>query len=598
MYWSRKRALSNPSGVAYPLRLVTRLHQTRGSVLAVCLTAAFVVLPVAWIVAIALHLEAAHDLRPSTGAIRALLADDRTAATLGRSLAFASLTATATLGLGLAIAVALDARIPGWRYLRFAIFLPFLLPTASLAAAWRLGLDPYFGWANSILGHIHPALDRAWLGDPQTALAAVAATSVLQATGFSMAILFVALQQIPSDIHEAAMMDGARMIRRLRTITLPNLRPVIISVFAIQFAWGFLVFDQVKVMTNGGPGTSSEVVSTLIYHLAFRERQMGPAAAGSLIACVAMLPILFWHSRHSSTSFHDDAANAGRGSPRLPRGRLTSVAAWATSALLWLWTMAALAPVIVVIWGSLLSRKQLSSTAFGFSWDAASGNYARAWSGPNMGIHFAKYLQNSASVTAMALVLLMLAAVPAAYMEARRPRPGVMSKYFFVLLLVPGVLTWIPLFQIASALRSLSSPPFVAVVYAASGIPMVVVMLRATFARVPNELIESGRLDGASETRVFTDIVLPETAKAIAVVAAFAAIGFWNELGLATVLLLRPESQTMPVGISQFGGQYGADVGAQYAGITLSLLPIMLAVGILGVFRVSHPIPDSRRSRK
>ena len=127
---------------------------------------------------------------------------------------------------------------------------------------------------------------------------------------------------------------------------------------------------------------------------------------------------------------------------------------------------------------------------------------------------------------------------------------------------------------------------------------MVVVMLRATFARVPNELIESGRLDGASETRVFTDIVLPETAKAIAVVAAFAAIGFWNELGLATVLLLRPESQTMPVGISQFGGQYGADVGAQYAGITLSLLPIMLAVGILGVFRVSHPIPDSRRSRK
>lgn len=558
-----------------------------GSALAVGLTAVFAVLPLVWIVATAVRPET-HGLRLSTYGIRSLLADDRTAGALGRSLAFAAFTSTATLVLGLAIAVALDARVPGWRFFGFAIFLPFFLPTASLAAAWRLGLDPYFGWANSILGGLNPALDRAWLGDPRTALAAVAATTVLQATGFSMAVLFVALQQIPTDIHEAGMLDGAGMARRLWTISLPILRPVAVSVFALQFVWGFLVFDQVRVMTNGGPGTSSEVVSTLIYHLAFRERQTATAASASLLVCSLLLPLLLWYSRRSITPLHDDASSPARGSPRMRRAPSTRVASWATSALLCLWAAASLAPAVVVIWGSLLSREQASSGAFGFSWIAAIDNYSRAWSGPNMGVRFADYMQNSASVTLLALGVLLVAAVPAAYLDALPRRPGVMSRYFFLLLLIPGVLTWVPLFHLASATRSLSSPPFLAIVYAGTGIPMAMVVLRSTFARIPNELLESARLDGASEVRVFRDIALPETAKAIAVVAVFTAIGFWNELGLATVLLLRPQSQTMPVGISQFGGQFGADVGAQYAGITLSLLPVVLAVGLLGGVRAAR----------
>jgi raffinose/stachyose/melibiose transport system permease protein len=210
-----------------------------------------------------------------------------------------------------------------------------------------------------------------------------------------------------------------------------------------------------------------------------------------------------------------------------------------------------------------------------------------------MGSGFDQYLLNSAIAVLLALAILLLVVVPVAFIESHRRSAGCLSGYFFALLLVPGAVTWIPLFEIASNLRSLSSPAYLALTYAALGIPMAFVVLRSVFAAVPTEQIEAGRVDGASEIGIIARILIPQTARAIAVVAVFEAIGFWNELGLATVLLLRSGSQTIPVGISQFGGQYGSDLSAQYAAIAMSLFPLLLL--LLAVLATRRAIDSSQR---
>lgn len=211
------------------------------------------------------------------------------------TMVYAILSALGTVTIGFIIATIVDRKVRGHKLIMFLVFLPVLLPTVFTGQVWLFGFDGNFGWVNDVLGWIHPSLDRPWLGDPATVNYVIIFVSILQFTGFPMVIIYAALQDIPGEVHEAATLDGVSPVQRARRITLPMIREAISTVFLIQLMFGFRVFDQVYVMTGGGPGRASEVAATFVWREAFVNAKFGYAAATAIVttAVVAILSMIY-----------------------------------------------------------------------------------------------------------------------------------------------------------------------------------------------------------------------------------------------------------------------------------------------------------------
>jgi multiple sugar transport system permease protein len=133
---------------------------------------------------------------------------------------------------------------------------------------------------------------RPWLADPATALPAVAVTSIWQGFGFETVVFLAALQAIPRDLYDAARVDGASAWQQFRHVTLPGLRPTILFVYVIGIIGSFQIFDQVFVMTQGGPIDSTRTVVFDLYDR-FNSLQLGPASAVAYILLVILGTLSF-----------------------------------------------------------------------------------------------------------------------------------------------------------------------------------------------------------------------------------------------------------------------------------------------------------------
>lgn len=220
-----------------------------------------------------------------------LAGDDNAVRAIRNTVVFAFANAFLSVGIGALIAVAISRRIKGAKTFRFLIFLPVLLPAVFFSLVWAVALDGNFGWWNDILGAIHPSLSRGWLGDPNWVLFAITMVSVLQFVGFPMIIILAALEDVPQEIHEAATIDGVSEVQRARFISLPAIKDVLATIFLLQLMFGFRVFDQVFVMTKGGPGRISEVAATFVYREGFLNRRFGYATAEAIVATIVVAVI-------------------------------------------------------------------------------------------------------------------------------------------------------------------------------------------------------------------------------------------------------------------------------------------------------------------
>ena len=196
--------------------------------------------------------------------------------------------------LALGLAVLLNARLRGITFFRTIFFMPVVFPMALVTTVWKLIYSPdELGLLNSVLhaitfGHAGPV---DWLGNPHTALAAIAALSIWQGAGFQMVILLAGLQHIPPALYEAAEIDGASAWQRFRHVTLPGLRGTLVFVAAITTILAFQLFDQVYLLTRGGP---QEATTTIMYQAAtsaFVDNDVGRAAAITVLFFVVVLLI-------------------------------------------------------------------------------------------------------------------------------------------------------------------------------------------------------------------------------------------------------------------------------------------------------------------
>jgi multiple sugar transport system permease protein len=184
--------------------------------------------------------------------------------------------------LGLAVALLLNAKLPAMTIYRAMFFLPVVSSWVAVSLLWKWLLNPAGGLVDKALGLV--GIDGpGWWTDPTWAMPSVILASVWKDVGFVAVILLAGLQAIPKDLLEAADLDGASAWRRLWSITLPLLSPSLFFVTVISLINGFQVFDQVWVMTGGGPGGASSVVVEQIVRYAFSYGRVGYASAMSIV---------------------------------------------------------------------------------------------------------------------------------------------------------------------------------------------------------------------------------------------------------------------------------------------------------------------------
>jgi len=182
--------------------------------------------------------------------------------------------------LGMGIALVLNQQFLGRSLVRTSAIIPWALPTALIGLAWAWIFNDQFGVVNDLLlrlGLIKNGIN--WLGEPTLAMIAVIFADVWKTTPFISILLLAGLQSISPDLYEAHAIDGATPWQSFRQITLPLLLPQILIALLFRFAQAFGIFDLIAVMTGGGPGGATEVVSLYIYATVMRYLDFGYGAA-------------------------------------------------------------------------------------------------------------------------------------------------------------------------------------------------------------------------------------------------------------------------------------------------------------------------------
>jgi raffinose/stachyose/melibiose transport system permease protein len=203
------------------------------------------------------------------------------------------LTVVFTVSIALLIAVALNREFKGRVAYRGIIYFPYTLSGVVVALIWTWMYHPQLGLINGLLEvlGLH-GLTKAWLSDPQIALYAVYVAALWQGLGAPMVLFLSGLQTISKDYLEAALIDGAGKFRTFFSIIIPLLRETFVIVFATQIINSLKVYDIISVMTNGGPGNSTQVLATWMYQQSFMFSKLGMGSAIAWVMVVVLMIVI------------------------------------------------------------------------------------------------------------------------------------------------------------------------------------------------------------------------------------------------------------------------------------------------------------------
>ncbi|MBS0640530.1 MAG: sugar ABC transporter permease [Acetobacteraceae bacterium] len=219
-----------------------------------------------------------------------LLTDPNFLTSIRMTVIYTALTVAAELALGLAIALLLNIDLPYIVVFRTVLIIPMMITPVVASFCWKLLLDPDHGVINYWIGeHI------VWLGNPSTALFAVAVVAVWQAAPYVSILLLAGLRSLPHEPVEAAKIDGASVLQTFWHITLPLLRPYFLVALLLRTIFEFRAFDNIYVLTGGGPANATMTLSQFTYLTSFVKFDMSLGSAASwLMLLMSMLLCLFF----------------------------------------------------------------------------------------------------------------------------------------------------------------------------------------------------------------------------------------------------------------------------------------------------------------
>jgi ABC-type sugar transport system permease subunit len=209
---------------------------------------------------------------------------------MGRTTYFTVISVGLELVLGFLVALLLNQEFKGRSFARTLLILPWALPTVVNGVLWTWIYDPNYGALNALLKSLGIISQyKNWLGTAFNAMNAVIVADVWKNTSFIAMVLLAAMQNIPKDYYEAAIIDGASRLKNVFYITLPLLRPAILVAVVIRTMEAFKVFDIIYIMTKGGPANGTQVISYYTYINSFQYSKYGYGAALSYIVSLVIL---------------------------------------------------------------------------------------------------------------------------------------------------------------------------------------------------------------------------------------------------------------------------------------------------------------------
>lgn len=231
---------------------------------------------------------------------KALFADSTFRAAVRNTMIWSFVAPIFDVGTGLFLALCLYAGVPFARFFRVAWFTPVLLSYVVVGIMWLWIYNYEWGVVNAMLRSIGlSGLAHSWLGDSNTALAALMVTHAWKWAGFNMVVCLAAMHSLPSEVLEAAELDNCGWIRKVFYIVIPLLRPTLLNLYILAFIGKMKVFDLVFIMTDGGPVWATETVSTYVYKRAFNWNTFDlgyPSAIAVLwfLVVIVFVALLTW----------------------------------------------------------------------------------------------------------------------------------------------------------------------------------------------------------------------------------------------------------------------------------------------------------------
>lgn len=212
------------------------------------------------------------------------------------NIIFTAVTVPVLIALGLVMATIINKYIYGGGVVRTMIFIPYIASVVAVCTVWMVLLQPSYGPVNEFFRSIGIANPPGWLADFKWSLPSIMVIYVWQQVGYYSIVFLAGLKGLPEDVYEAAKVDGASSVRQFFSLTVPLISPTTFFLTIMGIIGSFKVFDQISVLTQGGPGSSSSVMAYYVYRTAFDYFEMGYAntLAWALFVLVFIVTLVQW----------------------------------------------------------------------------------------------------------------------------------------------------------------------------------------------------------------------------------------------------------------------------------------------------------------
>lgn len=222
---------------------------------------------------------------------RHLLSDPWFKTAFTNNVVFAFTVVPVSLALGLLIAVLIQRYVYAGSFIKVLIFMPYISSVVAVAIVWMVMLQPSYGPVNQFLMHIGIATPPKWIADFKWAMPTLILITIWQGIGYYVIIYIGGLNSIPSEVYESAEIDGASFWGKFFRISVPLVSPTTFFLAITGIIASFKVFDLISVLTNGGPGTSTQVIAYYMYQTAFNYNKMGYASAMAAVVFIIIFVI-------------------------------------------------------------------------------------------------------------------------------------------------------------------------------------------------------------------------------------------------------------------------------------------------------------------
>jgi len=506
---------------------------------------------------------------------------------------------------GLTVSILLHRLTRFSNILTAAILLPWIVPSVVAAIAWKGLLDPVYGGVNQFLiqtGIVEKGFP--WFGSPNTAMMSLIMVNVWGGIPFFTINILAGLKSIDKEYYEAAIIDGASAWRCFLHITLPGLRYVVIVAVLLSTIWTFNSFDMIYLITGGGPLNATRVYSIFAFEY-FGAARFGAAVAVAVTMAPVLMIFIFLLGKYMSNSgrredavtddvpnlfsrlgalitwpfrlllrglvalfflindlaeqlfegigqffsrtFVGDSFQGQRRARRVSRSVTSLFAAF----VLLLFVIFELTPFYWTVITAFKKTSQIVAFESVFVPAPWTMEQFQLLLGPTR--KFTTWYWNTIQVSIVSTALSVIVAAMGGYGLTRLRWRGanLFSSSVLIAYLMPGVMMFIPMYQIFSTLKLTNSLSGLMIAYPAFGLPFATWLMMGYYASIPREMEEAAMIDGCNPFQAFWKVVLPLTLPALMAAAMFSITLAWKEFIFAYIFLSKESLFTLTIGMAQ-----------------------------------------------